>query len=155
MAKKIKYIDSHKASIFTKARLALTDAGKKIESLNTHCEIVLEDGQIAFRPISFFMEGTRTNKHGETTPIDLSNMRDGDLDFIKETLEKIGFEPEVRMLGQTGKFDVVIMLNNPENLNMFKRYGQMFEFNRFTMKFRRLDKRGVEALISNYTKMTR
>ncbi len=155
MAKKIKYIDSHKASIFTKARLALTDAGKKIESLNTHCEIVLEDGQIAFRPISFFMEGTRTNKTGEKSSIDLSGVQNGDLDFVKETLEKIGFEPEVRVLGNTGKADVVIMLDNPENQNMFKRYGQMFEFNRFTMKFRRLDKSGVEALVSNYTKMTR
>lgn len=150
MANTVKYISSHKASIFTKARLALTDAGKKITCLNEHCEIILDAGQIIFRPIVYFMEGTKTNKKGEKTPIDLSNVKNGALDFVQRTLTELGFQTVKNIYRSTGKADIAIPLDKEKNLQLFKRFGQMFEFNRFSMGFKRLDKAGVNSVIEEY-----
>lgn len=155
MTKPIRYIDSRKASIFTKARLALTDTGKKIKLLNNSCEIILEAAQIIFRPISYFMEGTHTNKKGEKTSIDLSNAKSGDLNFVKRILTEIGFKTVKNIYQSSGKSDIAIPLDNEHNLQLFKRYGQMFEFNRFSMKFKRLDKGGVDAIIEKYKELAR
>lgn len=140
--------------LFNKARLTLTENGKKIDYLNTHCEISLKNGQMIFQPISLFMSGESRDKNG-ARPIDVSYVADVDLRFVRDTLESLGFVAEHnvyvnRSPDEGPTQDISVSLEDENNQALFKKLGQLFEFNRFSMQFRRLDKKGIDLLINTF-----
>ena len=142
--------------LFDKARLALTENGKKIDWLSNHCEISIKNGKMIFYPISSFMTGEQRDNTGHRRPIDVSNVVDGDLDFVRHTLDSLGFVTQHDVYVNRDKKDgpaqcITVSLKDANNQALFKKYGRLFQFNRFSMQFRRLDKKGIDLLVNNFT----
>lgn len=146
-----------KQSLFSKARMKLTSQGKLIDRLNNSCEIILKDDEILFAPIDAFMTQYRNDeKTGRMQKVDDGN-QDFGAEYIMSMVQDLGFKAERNVYYNSNpKYAIGVKLTNEQNLKIFKSVGQLLKFNRFSMKFRNLDKKSIEMITSELKqRMTR
>jgi len=143
-----------KQSLFSKARMKLTSQGKLIDRLNNSCEIILKDDEILFAPIDAFMTQYRKDKSGRMQKVDDGN-RDFGAEYIMSMVQDLGFKAERNVYYNSNpKYAIGVKLTNEQNLKIFKSVGQLLKFNRFSMKFRNLDRNQVGTIISELKQRT-
>ena len=145
----IEWVDGahHRASLFQKARIALSQKKKAIEYLTKYCGLELTSDGLVVHLTSSDITGIERNGTGKTKPIDISPVLEGEMTDAYKALTQLGFTPQKnRYVNHPNKADVSVSFMEQSNIDAFNKVGDLLGFGR---GFRRLDKKGL-AMMSQY-----